>query len=157
MSVSPSELFWRRSVSGNFTTARLTVISIRGEKEEEYRAGYIATMAYGSYDHLQVQVPRRYRDEYLMHRRWRRRFIDAYYRYSPAVVRRLECYPRVNQSIRVCQAGQQALLYFTAIISLCKVSVYHISKYKNSYSSDYEQVNSPPKQLPDYAGDCRDS
>lgn len=61
---------------------------------------YIATMAYGDYNHPQVLVLRSFRDEYLAKRNWGRTFIRLYYRYSPALVERLKNHKRVNHLIR---------------------------------------------------------
>ncbi len=47
---------------------------------------FIATMAYGSYDHPQVQVLRRYRDEVLLRSWFGRRFVHIYYTISPTLV-----------------------------------------------------------------------
>ena len=40
---------------------------------------YIATMAYGDYDHPQVMVLRQFRDSYLSKRGWGKKFINFYY------------------------------------------------------------------------------
>lgn len=61
---------------------------------------YIATMAYGDYNHPQVLVLRSFRDEYLAKRNWGRTFIKTYYKYSPALVERLKNHKRVNHLIR---------------------------------------------------------
>jgi len=49
---------------------------------------YIATMAYGSYDHPQVLILRRFRDEQLRTNQFGRKLIVLYYRYSPILVRK---------------------------------------------------------------------
>lgn len=46
---------------------------------------YIATAVYGSYDHPNVLVLRRFRDVYLSNTKWGRAFIRVYYRYSPSI------------------------------------------------------------------------
>ena len=48
---------------------------------------YIATMVYGDYNHPQVMVLRRYRDEYLLKSFCGRCFVKIYYYLSPKVVR----------------------------------------------------------------------
>lgn len=61
---------------------------------------YIATMAYGDYDHPQVMVLRRFRDLYLSKRAWGRRFIDFYYANSPRWVEVLKGHKHINALIR---------------------------------------------------------
>ena len=63
-------------------------------------ACYVATMAYGDYDHPQVVILRHFRDRYLSHRDWGRRFINTYYRYSPRLVEKLKGHSVVNRLIR---------------------------------------------------------
>jgi hypothetical protein len=48
---------------------------------------FVATVAYGSYEHPSVQPLRRFRDQYLLTNSCGRMFVDVYYRYSPAVAR----------------------------------------------------------------------
>ena len=61
---------------------------------------YIATMVYGDYNHPQVMVLRRYRDEYLLKSFCGRCFVNIYYYLSPKVVRILHNKKRVNIFIR---------------------------------------------------------
>jgi hypothetical protein len=61
---------------------------------------YIATMAYGNYDHPQVVVLRKFRDNYLACRKWGQNFISIYYNYSPWLVNRLKHKKRTNKIIR---------------------------------------------------------
>ena len=63
---------------------------------------YIATMAYGDYDHPQVMVLRKFRDEYLDKRDWGKRFIRYYYAHSPIWVEHLKNHKMVNLLIRRC-------------------------------------------------------
>lgn len=63
---------------------------------------YIATMAYGSYDHPQVMVLRDFRDNYLAERKWGRDFIKFYYKHSPNWVERLKNHKTINRVIRHC-------------------------------------------------------
>lgn len=63
---------------------------------------YIATMAYGSYDHPQVMVLRGFRDNYLAERKWGREFIKFYYKHSPHWVERLKNHKTINRVIRHC-------------------------------------------------------
>lgn len=61
---------------------------------------YIATMAYGDYDHPQVMVLRDFRDTFLAKRDWGKRFITYYYAHSPNWVEKLKSHNIINAFIR---------------------------------------------------------
>lgn len=61
---------------------------------------YIATMAYGDYDHPQVMVLRDFRDSFLAKRDWGKRFISYYYAHSPNWVEKLKSHNVINSLIR---------------------------------------------------------
>lgn len=61
---------------------------------------YIATMAYGDYDHPQVLVLRQFRDSYLSQRNWGKKFISFYYANPPRWVETLKDHKRINTLIR---------------------------------------------------------
>jgi len=61
---------------------------------------YIATMAYGSYDHPQVLQLRKFRDETLATSAYGRKFITGYYMASPKLVQLLKGKPIINSAIR---------------------------------------------------------
>ncbi len=61
---------------------------------------YIATMAYGDYDHPQVMVLRQFRDSYLSKRSWGQKFINFYYANSPHWVEKLKNHKLTNAMIR---------------------------------------------------------
>jgi len=61
---------------------------------------YIATMAYGDYDHPQVIELRKFRDDFLRKTFLGRCFIRLYYQYSPILVQKLNKKPKINQLIR---------------------------------------------------------
>ena len=61
---------------------------------------YIATMAYGSYEHPQVMVLRDFRDNYLSKRTWGSKFITTYYKYSPKLVKHLKNKVLINRLVR---------------------------------------------------------
>ena len=61
---------------------------------------YIATMAYGDYDHPQVMVLRNFRDSYLSKREWGQKFINFYYANSPRWVETLKGHKHINFLIR---------------------------------------------------------
>jgi len=63
-------------------------------------ACYIATMAYGSYDHPQVLELRRFRDDFLSKTIAGILFIKIYYFYSPKLVEKLKNKRRINAIIR---------------------------------------------------------
>lgn len=70
-----------------------------------YRGGsndwcYIATMAYGSYEHPNVIVLRRFRDESLLSHKLGKRFVSFYYKYSPKLVEILQGKEWINSTIR---------------------------------------------------------
>ena len=61
---------------------------------------YIATMAYGDYDHPQVMVLRRFRDENLLPTVAGRLFVKFYYWISPKLVSVLSGHERINRAIQ---------------------------------------------------------
>ncbi|WP_347174262.1 CFI-box-CTERM domain-containing protein [Polaribacter uvawellassae] len=61
---------------------------------------YIATMAYGDYDHPQVLELRKFRDDFLRKTIVGRSFIKFYYKYSPRLVDKLKNKQVVNSIIR---------------------------------------------------------
>jgi len=61
---------------------------------------YIATMAYGDYDHPQVLELRKFRDDFLSKTKLGRSFIKLYYQYSPSLVERLKNKQGINLIIR---------------------------------------------------------
>lgn len=61
---------------------------------------YIATMAYGDYDHPQVLELRKFRDGFLSKTKLGRSFIKLYYQYSPSLVERLKNKQGINLIIR---------------------------------------------------------
>ena len=61
---------------------------------------YIATMAYGDYDHPQVMILRQFRDEVLNKSVLGKWFIKTYYQYSPKLVEKLKNKQGINYIIR---------------------------------------------------------
>ena len=61
---------------------------------------YIATMAYGDYDHPQVMILRQFRDEVLNKYSFGKWFIKKYYYYSPKLVEKLKNKKGINIFIR---------------------------------------------------------
>ena len=61
---------------------------------------YIATMAYGDYNHPKVIVLRRFRDDILAKSVYGRVFIKIYYWISPKLVKMLSSHKHINATIR---------------------------------------------------------
>ena len=61
---------------------------------------YIATMAYGDYDHPQVIILRQFRDQVLDKTFFGKWFIKLYYQFSPKLVEKLKNKQRINTIIR---------------------------------------------------------
>jgi hypothetical protein len=61
---------------------------------------YVATMAYGDYDHPQVLKLRKFRDEVLDNSTFGQWFVKIYYHYSPKLVEKLKNQRTVNVLIR---------------------------------------------------------
>lgn len=76
--------------------------SLRIDKilNENKKGCYIATMAYGDYDHPQVMVLRKFRDDKLSQSAFGRWFIKTYYHYSPKLVEKLKNSNQINKLIR---------------------------------------------------------
>jgi hypothetical protein len=70
--------------------------------ERKSEGCYIATMAYGYYDHPQVVILRRYRDNVLMQSVLGRVFVKFYYWISPKMVKTLRGNNTINSIIRKC-------------------------------------------------------
>ena len=81
-----------------------TIVSIDDQikaAEEKRSSGcYIATMAYGCYEHPQVLILREYRDHKLSRSILGRAFIKSYYAASPYFVAALKNHNRINKLIR---------------------------------------------------------
>jgi hypothetical protein len=61
---------------------------------------FIATTAYGNYDHPDVRQLRRFRDETLRYTAWGRAFIAWYYRYGPTLAEQLEGHHYLKKATR---------------------------------------------------------
>lgn len=85
---------------------RSTLIDLKRQLNQVNTGGgsssgcYIATMAYGDYDHPQVMILRQFRDEVLNKSAYGKWFIKTYYHYSPKLVERLKNQRTVNIIIR---------------------------------------------------------
>lgn len=81
-------------------TNRPAYTSPRSTSSSSSSGCYIATMAYGDYDHPQVLKLRQFRDEVLDKSTFGKLFIKTYYHYSPKLVEKLKCHKKTNILIR---------------------------------------------------------
>ena len=84
----------------NQITSRAASYSSSRSSSSSSGGCYIATMAYGSYEHPQVMELRKFRDNTLSKSSFGRGFIKTYYKYSPKLVEQLKDKPLVNQTIK---------------------------------------------------------
>jgi hypothetical protein len=61
---------------------------------------YIATMAYGDYNHPQVLILRTFRDDFLNKYILGKLFIKIYYKFSPGMLELFGQSPKINKAIR---------------------------------------------------------
>jgi hypothetical protein len=73
---------------------------LKGNYNQTSGGCYIATMAYGDYDHPSVMELRGFRDNYLKKSYLGRGFIEIYYKYSPRLVMLLKNKKTINLFIR---------------------------------------------------------
>lgn len=96
--------FYNATFDEDFEVDRLSnYLNSDASKPKEAKGGggcYIATMAYGSYEHPQVMVLRDFRDNYLAKRNWGTKFIATYYKYSPKLVEHLKNKVLINKIVR---------------------------------------------------------
>jgi len=81
-------------------TNRPTYTPPRSTSTSSSSGCYIATMAYGNYDHPQVLILRQFRDEVLDKSTFGKWFIKTYYHYSPRLVEKLKDHKKTNILIR---------------------------------------------------------
>ena len=84
----------------NFNQAESYLNRMLNDVKSNNGGCYIATMAYGDYNHPQVLILRKFRDEKLSSSAFGRWFIKTYYHYSPKLVEQLKNSKRINRSIR---------------------------------------------------------
>jgi hypothetical protein len=80
---------------------RITSAPTGGTNGRRSEGCYIATMAYGDYNHPQVMILRRFRDDVLGNSIMGKMFIKSYYHYSPKLVEILKNQRTVNHIIRI--------------------------------------------------------
>ena len=96
--------YWQTasSTSSSTSSQRSTTTSTPKSTNSSSGGGcYIATMAYGSYEHPQVLELRRFRDEVLSKTILGRWFIKTYYFISPKLVALLKNKKKINSFIRI--------------------------------------------------------
>jgi hypothetical protein len=88
-------------LNGQLETVRQQIRSASSQSSNSGGgACYIATMAYGDYNHPQVVELRRFRDDFLSKTIIGRGFIKVYYKYSPSLVEKLRYNQKINIMIR---------------------------------------------------------
>lgn len=70
--------------SGYYTKPKIKSIDNKSQKNAE--GCFVATFAYDSYEHQNVIILRKFRDEVLQNSRSGKKFIKKYYKYSPSLV-----------------------------------------------------------------------
>ena len=70
-----------------------------GRQPQSSGGCYIATMAYGDYDHPQVIELRKYRDQVLLKKYFGKLFVKIYYSVSPHLVKKLKNQNKINKLI----------------------------------------------------------
>lgn len=84
----------------NISSQLQTINRQRTSSSSSSSGCYIATMAYGDYDHPQVMILRNFRDETLSNTYFGRSFIKIYYSTSPRLVKLLKNQKYINKIIR---------------------------------------------------------
>lgn len=97
-SYKPSSGYSSSYMSSYSSSSRSSYSSSPSTKQSE--GCYIATMAYGDYDHPQVMALRRYRDEVLLRSVPGRLFVRFYYWISPKLVKVLSGHDAINAVVR---------------------------------------------------------
>lgn len=99
---APNSSYSSRAYSStSYTSPRYSSYSSSSSKPKRNEGCYIATMAYGDYDHPQVIVLRNYRDQVLSKSFLGRAFIRFYYLISPKLVLILQGHNAINSRIRL--------------------------------------------------------
>ncbi|WP_067521922.1 CFI-box-CTERM domain-containing protein [Endozoicomonas ascidiicola] len=109
---SLSRLNMNAETRARFNTNNQTITDLHSkasvwhqQQQKKQEGCYIATMAYGDYEHPQVIKLREFRDQILAKNWLGRNFIKWYYKYSPLMVQTLENNHTVNKLVRSCLDG----------------------------------------------------
>ena len=84
---------------------------------------FIATAAYGSYLHTDVQVLRRFRDNVLQKHAWGRSLVDWYYRKSPTFANYIAERPLARGVVRMMLTPIVYLLKFPLAVTVMLASI----------------------------------
>jgi hypothetical protein len=88
--------------SSNSGYSQKTTNNIGYRQTEPISSGcYLATMVYGSYEHEQVMILRKFRDEKLLKSEIGKIFVRTYYKISPMIVIVLQDKRRINNLIKI--------------------------------------------------------
>ncbi|MDH5466716.1 MAG: hypothetical protein OEY25_04790 [Candidatus Aminicenantes bacterium] len=155
---------WSGDASGTVNPVELTLnsnkslianfIPVIPEEEESWldkifkiRTCAIATATYGSPEHPHVKVLREFRDRYLVESRLGRRFVELYYKYSPAaaefiskhkVIRmgvRHQLLPVIAFSYSMVRFGPivtAAIIIFVFIVPISSISLWRRKRIRNA-------------------------
>jgi hypothetical protein len=99
-------MMMKKNFSGTFDFSSVSEIEaelnsvVDKSIKKDKKGCYIATMAYGDYEHPQVVILRNFRDKTLAKSLLGRWFVRTYYHYSPILVEKLKDYHWINKSIR---------------------------------------------------------
>jgi len=106
---------------------------------------FIATAAYGSPSEYHVKILREFRDTYLIHTRYGKKFVDLYYKYTPTLANFMSEHYIVRTIIRLALylvvgvaylalhiSTKEKLTMILMIIILTSWSMFILKKYKKS-------------------------
>lgn len=72
------------------------------DMDQKRQGCFIATAAYGTPFSKEINVLRRFRDSYLVHREWGQKIVDAYYRFSPPIANVIGKSDNLRRVVRTC-------------------------------------------------------
>ncbi len=72
------------------------------DMEQKRQGCFIATAAYGTPFSKEINVLRRFRDSYLVHKEWGQKIVDTYYTVSPPIAEVIEKSDGLRKIIRTC-------------------------------------------------------
>ena len=99
--INTSKTYVPSSYSSSSYPSYSSSYSSSSNRSKSNEGCYIATMAYGDYDHPQVKILRNYRDQFLSKTLMGRSFIRFYYYISPKLVKHLQGHKTTNYYIRI--------------------------------------------------------
>ncbi len=72
------------------------------DMEKKRQGCFIATAAYGTPFSKEINVLRRFRDSYLVHKEWGQEIVNAYYTISPPIANIIEKSDNLRKIVRTC-------------------------------------------------------